>query len=87
MRIIFLGDIVGRTGRKAVVNALPELRTRYRADFIIVNGENAASGFGINEAMSKLQSDTPSASRNICRVTPVFPAEAVARAKKPSAAE
>lgn len=51
MRILFLGDVVGRAGRKAVCRALPELKNRYRTDFIIVNGENAAGGFGITEAI------------------------------------
>nr|PZN87249.1 MAG: TIGR00282 family metallophosphoesterase [Pseudomonadota bacterium] len=49
MRILFLGDVVGRSGRKAVLEALPGLRRRYRLDFVIVNGENAAGGFGITE--------------------------------------
>jgi metallophosphoesterase (TIGR00282 family) len=49
MRILFLGDLVGRTGRSAVIDALPRLRERYKADFVIVNGENAAGGFGITE--------------------------------------
>ncbi len=49
MRILFLGDVVGRSGRKAVCRDLPQLRDRYRTDFVIVNGENAAGGFGITE--------------------------------------
>jgi metallophosphoesterase (TIGR00282 family) len=49
MRLLFLGDLVGRSGRVAVVEALPKLRERYRADFVVVNGENAAGGFGITE--------------------------------------
>ena len=49
MRILFLGDVVGRSGRKAVCRELPQLRDRYRTDFVIVNGENAAGGFGITE--------------------------------------
>jgi metallophosphoesterase (TIGR00282 family) len=49
MRILFLGDVVGRSGRTAVIEALPGLRTRYGADFVVVNGENAAGGFGISE--------------------------------------
>jgi 2',3'-cyclic-nucleotide 2'-phosphodiesterase len=49
MRIVFLGDIVGRSGRRAVIEALPDLRARYSADFVVVNGENAAGGFGISE--------------------------------------
>ncbi len=47
MRILFLGDIVGRTGRRAVLEQLPALRRRLDADFVIINGENAAGGFGI----------------------------------------
>lgn len=49
MRILFLGDLVGRSGRNAVTRVLPGLRDRYRLDFVVVNGENAAGGFGISE--------------------------------------
>ena len=49
MRLLFLGDVVGRSGRTAVVEMLPKLRQRYRLDFVVVNGENAAGGFGITE--------------------------------------
>jgi len=51
MRILFLGDVVGRSGRSAVIEALPSLRERYRLDFVAVNGENVAGGFGITEAI------------------------------------
>lgn len=47
MRIILLGDVVGRAGRDAVVRDLPRLRESLKVDFAIVNGENAAAGFGI----------------------------------------
>ncbi|MCJ8308440.1 MAG: TIGR00282 family metallophosphoesterase [Rhizobiaceae bacterium] len=47
MRILFLGDMVGKTGRTAVYDKLPGLKKRLKTDFVIVNGENAASGFGI----------------------------------------
>ncbi len=47
LTILFLGDIVGEPGRSAVISRLPELREKYRVDFIIVNGENAAGGRGI----------------------------------------
>ena len=47
MRIVFLGDIVGRKGREAVEEHLPPLRASLKPDFIIINGENAAAGFGI----------------------------------------
>jgi 2',3'-cyclic-nucleotide 2'-phosphodiesterase len=51
MRLLFLGDIVGRSGRQAVLEALPGLRRRYALDFVAINGENAAGGFGITEAI------------------------------------
>ena len=48
MRILFIGDIVGRAGRTVVLDHVGELRRRLSLDFVIVNGENAAHGFGIN---------------------------------------
>jgi metallophosphoesterase (TIGR00282 family) len=51
MRLLFLGDVVGRAGRKAVLEAIPRLRKRYDLDFVVVNAENAAGGFGITEAI------------------------------------
>lgn len=47
IRILFLGDIVGEPGRKAVIASLPGLKEEFQADFIVVNGENAAAGRGI----------------------------------------
>ena len=47
MRLIFLGDVVGDTGRAALARALPELRRDYAPDAVVVNGENAAGGRGI----------------------------------------
>ncbi|MGB1360624.1 MAG: TIGR00282 family metallophosphoesterase [Alphaproteobacteria bacterium] len=52
MKILFLGDIVGKAGRKALENYLPELKQSLNPDFIIVNGENAAHGFGINKSIA-----------------------------------
>jgi len=51
MRLLFLGDIVGRPGRTAVIERLPALRERWRLDCVIINGENSAGGFGITEAI------------------------------------
>jgi 2',3'-cyclic-nucleotide 2'-phosphodiesterase len=51
MRLLFLGDVVGRSGRQAVLEQLPKLRARYKLDFVAINGENAAGGFGITEAI------------------------------------
>ena len=53
MRILFLGDIVGRVGRDAVAAALPELRRRLRLDLAIVNAENASHGFGLAPEMAR----------------------------------
>ena len=52
MRILFLGDIVGRAAREAVMRQVPVWRTQYKLDFVIVNGENAAGGFGITPAIA-----------------------------------
>ena len=49
MRLVYCGDVVGRTGRDAVAEYLPEVRRRLNLDFAIVNGENAAHGFGLTE--------------------------------------
>lgn len=49
MKVLFIGDIVGKIGRQAVKNLLPNLVDRYKIDMIIANGENAAGGFGITE--------------------------------------
>lgn len=53
MVILVVGDVVGRPGRKAVADLLPPLRDELRADFAIVNAENAAGGTGITEATAK----------------------------------
>jgi metallophosphoesterase (TIGR00282 family) len=49
MRLAFFGDIVGKTGRRAVETYLPDLRKRLSLDFVVVNAENAAAGFGVTE--------------------------------------
>jgi len=49
MRLLFVGDVVGRSGRAVLLAQLPLLRARWRLDFVVVNGENAAGGFGITE--------------------------------------
>ena len=53
MRILFLGDVVGRGGREAVANRLPELRKCLRVDLAIVNAENASHGFGLAPDMAR----------------------------------
>ena len=51
MRILFIGDIVGRSGRRIVLDSLPALIEEWRLDFVAINGENAAGGFGITETI------------------------------------
>ncbi|NLV41352.1 MAG: TIGR00282 family metallophosphoesterase [Candidatus Hydrogenedentes bacterium] len=46
MRILFIGDVVGRTGRGAVARALPELRKTHAVDLVVANAENSAAGIG-----------------------------------------
>lgn len=48
MRILFFGDVVGRAGRECLLQHLPKIRDHFNSDFVIVNGENAAHGFGIS---------------------------------------
>lgn len=47
MKVLFIGDVVGKPGRRILERLLPELIDRHRADFVIVNIENAAGGFGV----------------------------------------
>jgi metallophosphoesterase (TIGR00282 family) len=51
VRILFIGDILGRSGRAIVLERLPGLVRDWKLDFVVVNGENAAGGFGITEAI------------------------------------
>ena len=51
MRILFVGDVVGRSGRTVVYERLPGLVRDWKLDLVVVNGENAAGGFGITEAI------------------------------------
>jgi 2',3'-cyclic-nucleotide 2'-phosphodiesterase len=53
MRLLFVGDVVGRTGRMVVTERLPGLIRNWKLDCVIVNGENAAGGFGITETIYK----------------------------------
>ena len=53
MRILFLGDIVGRVGREAVAAHLPGLRETLKLDFVVINAENAAAGFGMTAKIAE----------------------------------
>ncbi len=51
MKILFCGDVVGRSGRRVAFTNLPKLKERFQTDFVIVNIENAAGGFGVTQAI------------------------------------
>ncbi|MFP4326642.1 MAG: TIGR00282 family metallophosphoesterase [Paracoccaceae bacterium] len=53
MKLLFLGDVMGRAGRKAVTERLPKLREAWRLDFVVVNGENASHGAGLTGPHAK----------------------------------
>ncbi|HBQ35782.1 MAG TPA: TIGR00282 family metallophosphoesterase [Rhodobacteraceae bacterium] len=53
MRILFLGDVVGRAGRNAITERLHGLRKKWRLDFVVVNGENATGGMGLSAGHAK----------------------------------
>ncbi|MFC0341369.1 TIGR00282 family metallophosphoesterase [Paracoccus niistensis] len=54
MRILFLGDVMGRSGRRAITERLAGLKARLKADFTIVNGENASGGMGLTGPHARL---------------------------------
>ena len=51
MRLLFIGDIIGRAGRTVFGQMVPDLRRRWALDCVVVNGENSAGGFGITESI------------------------------------
>jgi metallophosphoesterase (TIGR00282 family) len=53
VKLLFVGDVVGSPGRGALSRLLPELRERHQADFVVVNGENAAGGLGITPKIAR----------------------------------
>ena len=53
MKVLFIGDIVGNTGRQALRQTLPQLKKKYAPDLVIANGENAAAGRGITAAIAR----------------------------------
>jgi len=54
MKLLFLGDVMGRSGRSAIAERLPSLRNEWGLDFVVVNGENASSGAGLTAAHARL---------------------------------
>jgi metallophosphoesterase (TIGR00282 family) len=53
VKLLFVGDVVGSPGRRALEQLLPKLRERHEPDFVVVNGENAAGGVGITERIAR----------------------------------
>jgi metallophosphoesterase (TIGR00282 family) len=53
VRLLFIGDVVGKPGRRGLAATMPELRERYAPDLVIANGENSAGGLGITERTAK----------------------------------
>ncbi|MCI4661363.1 MAG: YmdB family metallophosphoesterase [Neomegalonema sp.] len=53
MRILFLGDLLGRPGREAAITALPRLRETLDCDAVVVNAENAAAGYGLTRVIAR----------------------------------
>jgi metallophosphoesterase (TIGR00282 family) len=53
VKLLFVGDVVGAVGRRALAELLPQLRERHQPDFLVVNGENAAGGVGITAKVAE----------------------------------
>ncbi|MDD8020643.1 MAG: TIGR00282 family metallophosphoesterase [Acidobacteriota bacterium] len=74
-RVLFIGDIVGRPGRRALNRFLPDLRKEYRPDLVVANAENAAGGIGLTEDISRellLQVDVLTSGNHIWDKKEVF---------------
>ena len=54
MKILFLGDVMGRAGRTAITERLPKLREAWKLDFVVVNAENASNGMGLTAAHARV---------------------------------
>ena len=52
MKIVFIGDVVGKQARETLINTIPEIKHRYTPDVIVVNAENAAAGYGLNKKIA-----------------------------------
>lgn len=53
LKLLFIGDIVGRPGREIVIERMPRLRSELNIDFVVANAENAAAGSGVNGQIAK----------------------------------
>ena len=52
MKIIFIGDIVGKQARETLIDTIPDIKNKYTPDVIIANAENAAGGYGLNKKIA-----------------------------------
>lgn len=52
MKIIFIGDVVGKNAREILIEKIPDIRNKFESDVIIVNAENAAAGYGLNKKIA-----------------------------------
>ncbi len=59
MKLLFVGDVIGKPGRRALQNLLPRLVDRHNADFVVVNVENSAGGFGVTPEVMAEIADLP----------------------------
>lgn len=59
MKLLFVGDVVGKPGRRALHNLLPRLVDQYRTDYVVVNVENSAGGFGVTPEVLREIEDLP----------------------------
>jgi metallophosphoesterase (TIGR00282 family) len=57
VRLLFIGDVVGRPGREGLARLMPDLRERHRPDLVVANGENSAGGLGITEKTAQQMFD------------------------------
>ena len=71
MRILFVGDIVGRPGRDILAAALPRLTRRHGIDFVIANAENSAGGFGVTRETGDAIASAESLGQAIQRILPI----------------
>ena len=59
MKLLFVGDVIGKPGRRALHNLLPRLVDHHRADYVVVNVENSAGGFGVTPDVLREIQDLP----------------------------
>ncbi|MDP2624897.1 MAG: TIGR00282 family metallophosphoesterase [Candidatus Peregrinibacteria bacterium] len=77
MKILFIGDIIGKPGREATAKILPDLKRELKVSFVIANGENLSQGKGINtrhaQEMQKIGIDFFTTGNHVWRQSDIFP--------------